>query len=64
MGQRSRYSDELDGRGSIPGRGKISLRHSVQTGSEAHPASYPMGTGGAFPGGEAAGAWSWPLTFI
>jgi hypothetical protein len=22
----------------------------VQTGSEAHPASYPMGTGGSFPG--------------
>jgi hypothetical protein len=22
----------------------------VQTGSEAHPASYPMGTGGPFPG--------------
>jgi hypothetical protein len=25
----------------------------VQTGSEAHPASYPMGTGGNFPGGKA-----------
>jgi hypothetical protein len=25
----------------------------VQTGSEAHPASYPMGTGGTFPGGKA-----------
>jgi hypothetical protein len=25
----------------------------VQTGSGAHPASYPMGTGGSFPGGEA-----------
>jgi hypothetical protein len=25
----------------------------VQTGSEAHPASYPMGTGGHFPGGKA-----------
>jgi hypothetical protein len=23
----------------------------VQTGSGAHPASYPMGTGGPFPGG-------------
>jgi hypothetical protein len=22
----------------------------------------PMGTGGSFPGGKAAGAWSWPLT--
>jgi hypothetical protein len=27
----------------------------VQTGSGAHPASYPMGTGGHFPGGTA-----WP----
>jgi hypothetical protein len=36
--------------------------HLVQTGSGAHPASYPMDTGGAFPGGKAAGAWSWPLT--
>jgi hypothetical protein len=26
------------------------------------PASYPMGTMGSFPGGKAAGAWSWPLT--
>jgi hypothetical protein len=25
----------------------------VQTGSEAHPASYTMGTGGPFPGGKA-----------
>jgi hypothetical protein len=25
----------------------------VQTGSEAHPASYPMGTGDPFPGGKA-----------
>jgi hypothetical protein len=25
----------------------------VQTSSEAHPASYPMGTGGLFPGGKA-----------
>jgi hypothetical protein len=25
----------------------------VQTSSETHPASYPMGTGGPFPGGEA-----------
>jgi hypothetical protein len=24
-----------------------------QTGSGAHPASYPMGTGGSFPGGKA-----------
>jgi hypothetical protein len=25
----------------------------IQTGSEAHPASCPMGTGGLFPGGKA-----------
>jgi hypothetical protein len=30
--------------------------HSVQTGPGAHPASYPMGTGGDLPGGNAAGA--------
>jgi hypothetical protein len=28
----------------------------VQTGSVAHPTSYPMGTRGSFPGGKAAGA--------
>jgi len=32
------------------GAGNFSLRHHVQTGSGAHPASYPMGTGGCFPG--------------
>jgi hypothetical protein len=37
----------------------------VQTGSGAHPASCPMGTGGPFPGGKsAAGAWCWPFTPI
>jgi hypothetical protein len=35
---------------------KFSLLHVVQTGSEAHPASYLMGTRGSFPGGKAAGA--------
>jgi hypothetical protein len=34
----------------------FSLRHRVQTGSEAHSASYPMGTGGSFPEGKVAGA--------
>jgi hypothetical protein len=28
----------------------------IQTGSGSHPASYPMGTRGYFPGGKAAGA--------
>jgi hypothetical protein len=36
------------------------LHHSVQNGSGAHPASYPMGTRGYVPGGKAVGAWSWP----
>jgi hypothetical protein len=27
-----------------------------QTGSGVHPTSYPMGTGGSFPGSKAAGA--------
>jgi hypothetical protein len=31
------------------------LHHRVQNGSGAHAASYPMGTGGSFPGGKAAG---------
>jgi hypothetical protein len=38
------------------------LLHVVQTGSWAHPASYPMDTEGSFPRGKAAGSWSWSLT--
>jgi hypothetical protein len=45
------------------GVGNFSLRHRVQTGSEAHPAFNPTGTGGSFPGGKAAGAWR-PLLSI
>jgi hypothetical protein len=52
----------LDDRGSIPGN--FSLNHRVQNGSGAHPASYQMGTRGSYPGGKAAGAWSWPITSI
>jgi hypothetical protein len=33
------------------GVGNFSLNHRVQNGSAAHPASYPMGTRGSFPGG-------------
>jgi hypothetical protein len=44
--------------------GNLFLHHRVQNGSGAHPASYPMRTRGSFPGGKAAGAWSWPLTSI
>jgi hypothetical protein len=32
------------------------FHYRVQTGSGAHPASYPMGTRGTFPGGKAARA--------
>jgi hypothetical protein len=50
----------LDDRGSevlFPaGAGNFSLHHRVQNSSGAHPASYPMGTKGSFPGGKAAGA--------
>jgi hypothetical protein len=35
--------------------GNFSLHHRVQNGSGAHPASYPMGTRGSFPGSKAAG---------
>jgi hypothetical protein len=50
----------LDDRGSrvrFPaGAGNFSFHHRVQNGSEAHPASCPMGTRGSFPGRKAAGA--------
>jgi len=42
----------------------ISLRHRFQTGSGAHPASYPMGTGVYFHGDNAAWTWNWPLISI
>jgi hypothetical protein len=54
--------DDKRGRSSSHGRVKNFL-HVVQTGSMAHPASYPMGIWGSFPGDEATGAWSWPFTF-
>jgi hypothetical protein len=58
----------LDDRGyrvRFPTRaGDFSLHHRFQNGSGAHLASYPIGTRGSFPGGKAAGAWSWPLISI
>jgi hypothetical protein len=43
--------DDRDSRVRFPvGAGNFSLHHHVQNGSEAHPASYPMGTRGFFPG--------------
>jgi hypothetical protein len=50
----------LDDRGSrvrFPaGPGNFSLHRHVQNGSGAHPAFYPVGTRGSFPGCKAAGA--------
>jgi hypothetical protein len=37
----------------LAGAGNFSLHHRVQNGSGAHPASYPMGIRGPFPGGKA-----------
>jgi hypothetical protein len=49
------------GRWAVPGFDsrqcqEFSLLHSVPTDSGAHPASYPMGTGGSLPGDKVAGA--------
>jgi hypothetical protein len=41
---------------SSPGSGwEFSLRHQFQTGSGAHPVSYPMVTKGSFPGDKVTG---------
>jgi hypothetical protein len=49
--------DGLGYRGSIPGGARnFYLCHCVQTGSGAHPASYPMDMGGSFPAEKAARA--------
>jgi hypothetical protein len=49
--------DDRNSRVKFPAEaGNFSLHHRVQNGSEAHPASYPMGTRGSFPVGKAAGA--------
>jgi hypothetical protein len=58
------YYRKDNGIDSRRGLGNFFLHHRVQNGSGAHPTSYPMGTRGSFTGGKAAGAWSWPLTFI
>jgi hypothetical protein len=48
--------DDRRSRVRVPaGAGNFSLHHRVQIGSGAHPASYPMGTRGSYPGGKAAG---------
>jgi hypothetical protein len=49
--------DDRSSRVRFPaGAGNFSLQHLIQNGSGAHPASYPMGTEGSFPGCKAAGA--------
>jgi hypothetical protein len=49
--------DDRSSRVRFPAKaGNFSLPNSVQKGSGAYPASYPMGTGGSFPGRKAAGA--------
>jgi hypothetical protein len=49
--------DDLGSRFRFPaGAGNSSLRHHVQNGSGAHPASYVMGARGSFSGGKADGA--------
>jgi hypothetical protein len=40
----------------VPMGNEFALLHVVRTGSGVHPTSYPMGTGGSFPGIKAAGA--------
>jgi hypothetical protein len=58
----------LDGQGAgvlfLAGTTDLSLLNIVETGSGAHPTSYPMDTRGSFLGGKAAGSWSWPFTSI
>jgi hypothetical protein len=50
----------LDDQGSrvrfLEGAGNFSLYHHVQNSFRDHPASYPRGTRGSFPGGKVAGA--------
>jgi hypothetical protein len=49
--------DDQGSRVQFPvGSGNFSLHHRIQNGSGVHPAFYPMGTRGSFPGDKAAGA--------
>jgi hypothetical protein len=60
----SRDSYGLEGRGSIPGRGKIFFCTQCSRLIRGHPSFLPVGTGHTFPWGKAAVAWNWPLTSI
>jgi hypothetical protein len=42
----------------LAGAANFSFHHHFQNGCGAHPTSYLMGTRSSFPGGKAAGAWS------
>jgi hypothetical protein len=56
VGNATGYGLEGQGVGvRFPMGQEFSLLHFVQTGSRAHPASYPMGTGGSFLVGKGAG---------
>jgi hypothetical protein len=49
--------DDRNSRVRFPaGAGNFSIHHRVQNCPGAHPASYPMGNRGCFPGDKAAGA--------
>jgi hypothetical protein len=52
----SPYSDGMDDRGPVLGNGTDSF-YRVQSGSGAHPASHPIGTGVTFPGDKTAAVW-------
>jgi hypothetical protein len=55
----------LDDQGAevwVPVGQEFLLLHVVQIDTGAHPASYPLGTGGFFRESKAAGAWSCPFT--
>jgi len=59
------YTDDRGSSARFPaGAGNFSLHHRVQNGSGTHPATYPMGIRGSFPGGKVVGAWIWPLTEV
>jgi hypothetical protein len=48
--------DERSSRVRFPAEAGNFSHHRIQNGSGAHPASYPMGTRGSFPGGKEDGA--------
>jgi hypothetical protein len=47
---------ETDANASVSRIQSFSMLHNVQTDSEVHPTSYPMGTRGSFPGCKPIGA--------